>query len=177
MPTESTSLWRPVRRAGITVFAVAAMLAATIDLHAQGAATVAPESIRAAGGFIALSVADLDASAIWYQDKLGLRVAMRPPKNPNSSVVVLEGDGLIVELVQHDEAKSLAGATSSTRGALYVHGIFKAGVMVEDLDRLLVQFRERGVPIAIGPFPARDGQRANFIVRDNAGNFLQFVQR
>ena len=32
----------------------------------------------------------------------------------------------------------------------------------------------RGAEIAFGPFPARDGQRANLIVRDNAGNLIQF---
>jgi hypothetical protein len=58
-----------------------------------------------------------------------------------------------------------------------VHGIFKAGVVVDDYDVTLATLRARGVDIAIGPFPARNGQRANFIVRDNAGNFIQFFGR
>jgi hypothetical protein len=55
-----------------------------------------------------------------------------------------------------------------------VHGYFKAGIVVDDYDTTLEALRARGVEIAMGPFPARPGQRANVIVRDNAGNLIQF---
>jgi hypothetical protein len=29
----------------------------------------------------------------------------------------------------------------------------------------------------MGPFPAHDGQRANVIIRDNAGNYLQLFAK
>jgi hypothetical protein len=58
-----------------------------------------------------------------------------------------------------------------------MHGVFKAGVIVEDFDRVIAQLRTRGVEIAFGPFPARDKQRANAIVRDNAGNLIQFIAK
>ena len=58
-----------------------------------------------------------------------------------------------------------------------VHDFFKAGIIVDDLDATLARLRERGVPIASGPFPARDGQRANATIRDNAGNFIQLFER
>jgi hypothetical protein len=32
----------------------------------------------------------------------------------------------------------------------------------------------RDVEIAFGPYPARADQRANVIVKDNAGNLIQF---
>jgi len=38
---------------------------------------------------------------------------------------------------------------------------------------VLEVLRARWVDIAMGPFPARGGQRANVIVRDNAGNLIQ----
>ena len=50
----------------------------------------------AKGAFLALSVADLDASTKWHAEKFGLTVVMRPPKQDKSSVAVLEGGGLIV---------------------------------------------------------------------------------
>jgi hypothetical protein len=55
-----------------------------------------------------------------------------------------------------------------------VHGIFKGGVFVAEYDKTLATLRARGVEISMGPFPARDGIPANFIVRDNAGNLIQF---
>ena len=158
------------------------LLALLVPFAAGGAqppanASPAPaEPIAVAGAFIALSVADLEASRRWYEEKLGLRVILSPPRAGPAAAVVLEGGGLIVELVQHDDARPLAQAAPGVAGgSLFIHGIFKAGLIVVDYERALTTIRERGVPIAMGPFPARDGQRANFIIRDNAGNFLQFI--
>jgi hypothetical protein len=75
-------------------------------------------------------------------------------------------------LIQHDDALSKAAAGS--KGDALVHGMFKAGVIVDDFDRTLALLKERGVPIAFGPFPAHANQRANAIIRDNAGNLIQF---
>ena len=69
--------------------------------------------------------------------------------NPTTA---LEGDGLIVELIQHDSARPLTTAGPAAKEPLYIHGIFKVGVIVSDLEKTL----------------------ANAIVRDNAGNLIQF---
>ena len=126
------------------------------------------------GAFVALSVSDLDASVKWYSEKLGLTVLMRPPKQDKSSVAVLESNGLIVELLQRDDAVPLHQAAPSVAASYQVHGIFKAGLIVDDFDKTLAALRSRGVEIAIGPFPATTTQRANVIVKDNSGNLLQF---
>jgi catechol 2,3-dioxygenase-like lactoylglutathione lyase family enzyme len=122
----------------------------------------------AIGGFVAISVPDLRASATWYSEKLGLKVVMEAPQRNTAAAVVLEGGGFIVELIQRNDA---VPATE------VVHGITKAGIIVENLDSLLTTLRLRGVEIAYGPFPAQENQRANVIVRDNAGNLLQFFAR
>ena len=133
----------------------------------------APPALAASGAFLALSVADLDASARWYAEKLGLAVVMRTPREHGTAVAVLEGGGLLVELVQRDGARPLGTAAPGARDALDVHGIFKAGVVAADYDRALATLRARGVEIAFGPFPPRPAQRANFIIRDPAGNLIQ----
>ena len=116
---------------------------------------------------MALSVADLAASRRWYVEKLGLRPTLEIPPANGGAVVVLEGGGLIVELVQLDSA------VARMRSPERVHGFFKSGMIVDDLSRVLGVLRARGVEIAFGPYPARDGQRANAIIRDNAGNWIQ----
>ena len=134
---------------------------------AVAADTAAPKTT---GAFFALSVADLKTSAQWYTDKLGLKSTMENPKRDGVAVIVLEGEvggaRLIVELIQRDDARPLGKAN--------VHGIFKAGVIVEDFDKTLATLKARQVEIAYGPYPARANQRANVIVKDNAGNLLQF---
>ena len=150
-------------------------LVCTLVSEAQSQPAVPlPPAFVAHGAFFALSVADIGASARWYTEKLGLRVVMQVPKQDKAAVTVLEGGGLIVELIAHDDARPLANAAPGAAGALFVHGIFKVGVMVEDYEKLLEVLRARQVDIAMGPFPARGGQRANVIVRDNAGNLIQF---
>lgn len=130
--------------------------------------------IVARGAFFALSVADIDASARWYSEKLGLKVVMQAPKRDHAAVTVLEGGGFIVELIQHDDAMPLAKAAPAVKGNLFVHGMFKAGVIVDDFEKTLAMLKARGVEIFIGPFPARANQRANVIIKDNAGNLIQF---
>lgn len=131
-------------------------------------------AIAATGAFFALSVADIDASVKWYSEKLGLKVVMQAPKRDHAAVTVLEGGGLIVELIQHDDAVPLGKAAPAVKGNLFVHGMFKAGVIVDDFEKTLAMLKARGVEFFIGPFPARANQRANVIIKDNAGNLIQF---
>ena len=136
-------------------------------LVAQSATRPEPV-LRGSGAFLALSVPDLGASVIWYGEKLGLAVVQRPPKQGPAAVAILEGGGLIVELIQYD-----GSAPRVPADPLLTQGFFKAGLIVDDLPRALETLRGRGVEVAFGPFPARDGQRANAILRDNAGNLIQ----
>ena len=119
------------------------------------------------GAFFALSVPDIQASSRWYSEKLGLKVTMTIPASDTPAVTVLEGGGLIVELIQHAQAVPLG------RDPVLTHGFTKAGFVVQDFDRTLATLRQRGVEVAYGPFPARADQRANVIIRDNAGNLIQ----
>ncbi len=124
------------------------------------------------GAFFALSVADLDASVRWYTEKLGLATTMRRPRENGVAVAVLEGGGLIVELLQLDAARPLAADAREK-----VHGFFKAGVIVDDFNGALATLRARGVEIAYGPYPKRGDQRANVIIKDGAGNLIQLFGR
>lgn len=151
---------------------VAAVLVASVS-RARAQQPVAPAFTAAKGAFIGLSVADLDASVKWYTEKLGLTVVMRPPKIEKSTAVILEGGGLIVELMHHDDAVALSTAAPHIARDYLVHGIFKAGLVVDDFDKAIAALRARGVPIAIGPFSATAEQRANAIIRDAEGNYIQ----
>jgi hypothetical protein len=163
----------------LLAFALLALLPARSDLvgaHLQtrtvGARTEpptqpAPPFAGVKGAFFALSVAELEASAKWYAEKVGLAVEMRT-KSGKTSVLVLSGNGLTVELLRHDDAADLG------KDALLAHGFIKAGLVVGNLDKTLAELKARNVPIAFGPYPAKPNAPANFIIRDNAGNLIQF---
>lgn len=100
-------------------------LALPIAVGAQGAPTTQAGPILQAGGaFFALSVSDMDASVRWYREKLGLTVIMQFPRTDESksAATVLQGGGLTVELVKHDDAVPLRNFLPEPRGALYVSG-------------------------------------------------------
>lgn len=120
--------------------------------------------------FIALFVPDLEATARWYGETLGLRRVMTIPRM--GTIVggaALEGDGIVVELLQREDAKP------GTTPVELTHGIAKAGILVADFERTVAALRSRGVTFFAGPYPARPGQRANVMFRDNAGNMLQVL--
>ena len=158
-----------------TVLACGLLCFAAIPAQGQSSpAPVEPPFTSAKGAFFGLSVADLAASEKWYSEKLGLKVVMRPSKQDKAAVVVLEGGGLIVELLQHDDAAPLSQVAGQAKANYLVHGVFKAGLIVDDFDKTIAMLKARNVEIAIGPFPARANQRANAIIKDNAGNLIQF---
>ena len=157
---------------------ITAMTALLTAVSGPGLAQTVPEPIAANGAFFALQVRDLDASVAWYRDVFGMRVVMSPPTVNGVAMRLMEGDGVIVELI-HDETarplRDLIAGGQDRRGPIWVHGQFKAGIMVADFDGVIARLRERGANIAIGPFPPRSDQRANAVIRDNEGNYLQVV--
>lgn len=128
------------------------------------------------GGFVALVVPDLDASARWYTDKLGLKVvkerAIRPDKK--AAVTILQGNGLSVELIWFADAAPLAKLAPQTSGSQDVHGILKAGIVVDDLDATLKELKARGVAMAFETFYDKAMDSRMFAIGDNNGNILQF---
>jgi uncharacterized protein (TIGR02246 family) len=147
------------------------LLLAPVLLPPQLGAQAPAPAFETTGTFFALSVNDLLASREWYEQKLGLRVTFEPAPVQGFTPVILEGGGLIVELMHNAAAQARPVPPTNPAG---IHGIFKVGIIVEDYERTLATLRERAVPTVMGPFPARDGQRANFIVADNSGNLIQF---
>ena len=115
------------------------------------------------GAFFAVSVPNMAESVRWYSEKLGLAVSFET-SGGGVDVRVLEGGGLIVELIRDPGAQPPGAARQ---------GIFKAGFLVKDFEKTVEELRARNVDIAFGPFPASTTQRANLILRDNAGNLIQ----
>lgn len=119
------------------------------------------------GGFFAVSVPNMAESVQWYSEKLGLSVILEA-RHGDITVTVVEGGGLTVELI-HDPAARPRGVSRPE----LVHGPCKVGFLAKDFEKTVEELRARDVPIALGPFPASNNQRANLLIRDNAGNLIQ----
>ena len=90
---------------------------------------------------------------------------------------LLKRDGLTVELIHQDDGVSLDKVAPTIKDRTLLHGMVKAGVIVDDLDATVAWLRAQNVPIAFGPFPATLEQPANLIIADNEGNLIQFIAR
>lgn len=141
---------------------------------ASAAAQAASPVLSAKSAFVGLSVANLAQSEKWYIDNLGLAVQMRVPRNDaaRAAVTVLQGGGLTVELIKHDDA-----VAPPQDNRVLIHGVFKIGVFVDNYEAALAEVRRRGIAFAFGPFPGGNGQSANFAIRDNAGNLIQVFSK
>lgn len=133
---------------------------------------------EAAGGgaFFAVSVADLDASVAWYRETLEL-TPTRLPGSDTVRVALLQGDGVIVELIEHGDAVTLEEPLPSADRRYLVHGLFKAGFFVADLDATVTRLRERGARFRGEVFQDAVLGARSILLLDNSGNVLQLFER
>ena len=160
--------------------AKAALVAVFLSLAGNGMAqssTAAPKPVfKANGGFVAITVPDLDSAAKWYQEKLGLPIVKNHVMRPDNkaAVTILQGNGLAVELIWLADAAPLSKVAPRVKGPQDVHGILKSGIFVDDLDATLRELKSRQVTMAFEMFYDKSMDCRMFAIRDNNGNVLQF---
>ena len=166
---------QPTFRRASTIAYWAAVLGSVSCRDAASAVVqqTAPPFTSTSGSFFALSVQNLSSASQWYVEKFGLAPKLQVPKTNGVAVAVLEGGGLIVELVQRDDAMPLSQAAPGIASVERIHGVTKVGFVVDNLNESLNSLRSRGVEVVLGPFPATSSQRANVIVKDGSGNVIQ----
>jgi hypothetical protein len=134
-----------------------------------------PEARAIQGAFFAISVADISVMSQWYQDNLGLK-AISSGEAPNqiAKFAILEGDGILIEMIQHSKAQPRKAVAPSVSDAVQIHGIFKVGVLVRDLDVIYSHLKKRNITIAYDFMRAKDVPMRSFAARDPEGNLVQF---
>lgn len=130
---------------------------------------------KTTGVFFALSVADVDTLSKWYQEKLGFKV-LSSGEAPNkiAKFAILQTEGALIEMIQHRDAKPVSVAAPSVKSAHQLHGIFKIGMLVQDIDAAYRALKEKQVVIAYDLMPAKDVPMRSFTIRDGEGNLVQF---
>lgn len=130
------------------------------------------------GAYFAISVRDLNASAQWYKQKLGFHeVKQSASRDGSSRAIILETDGVLLELVHSKRAVSPRALIKGYKDAYQIYGVFKVGLMVQDADHTLERLKANGVQIANGPYTDDALRVRSFFVRDNEGNIIQFLSR
>ena len=129
------------------------------------------------GAYFALSVKDLNVSAAWYEQKLGFReVKQGAARDGKSRTIVLDRDGVVLELVHHRDSVDGTRLRKDYKPYL-VYGVFKIGLIVDDADHTLQRLKANGVEIANGPWTDQELHMRSFFIRDNEGNIIQFLSK
>lgn len=130
---------------------------------------------KPSGSFFALLVPDAKASAQWYRDILGFHIVRDSTAPDHSSrTIMLEQNGVILEVIESHGSFALGSVTRKKWQSL--EGIKKTGVVVssEVFERFHSSLNSKGVTFLGDTFEDKDLRMRTFLIRDKAGNLLQF---
>jgi hypothetical protein len=157
---------------------VAAMLmiaTSIMTLQVKASGDASKDSLLIGRAFFALSVGDVDKMALWYCDNLGFHVDR---KDDGSGVAkqfaILSRPGALIEMVHFTSAKSRTGWGLSNVDTHEIHGIFKLGFDISNLDGMFARAQKAGLEIFFPIVQARDVPRRTFGLKDPEGNIIQF---
>jgi len=144
-----------------------------------GRSSAADEAVIARGRaqpfFVALSVANVEASAAWYQRVFGFeQVRSVDLADRGLRIRLLAADQALLELVE------MAGARSRKREdekLAAVRGVFKVGFRVASLDDMLARLKGQGVALRGDVVTEPDGSLRSAQVVDPDGNVIQIFER
>ncbi len=158
---------------------LALCLTAAAESRAQAVPAQADSSLGTpVGPFIALSVANIERAIGWYRDTLGMHVHDQGVA-PNGTIrfALLRQGTALIEILQLPDARSRTEAAPGTTGSHQIHGFFKSGLVVADLDGAYRRMKNMKVPMAYDLGRAANGPYRSFGVRDPEGNLVQFFGR
>ena len=136
----------------------------------------APSSAQDAPGFrivgpsfLAIQTSDVEAASAWYRRVLNLEEVSRvEAPDGRYSITILSGEQLSVELIRSSQSMPAIGVD---------HGLFKAGLFVDDVEAAHRWLRANGVDTDAAIFTDEALNARTFVFRDPDGNRIQVFQR
>lgn len=151
----------------------AIVLVATFLSAAAYGQAILPESGR---HFWAISVPDVEASVKWYQNIFGLNITQQLTTPDGAvKVVILESPNLIVEIIQMADAIPLSKCSPSLRSKASLHGLFKVGLFVADLEKTRRALQLKKVKLLTEIHAEEASGLRSFLFEDNSGNTIQLL--
>jgi catechol 2,3-dioxygenase-like lactoylglutathione lyase family enzyme len=160
---------------GVSPLALRLLLSLLASLLAGACAHGHPQGRAATpAAFMAVSVADLSRSVRWYESALGFSLVRQGelPGQPGR-FALLQRSAALLELLQFPDGKALGEGCPDAPPPHLVHGFFKGGFVVADLDAEFSAVRARGVPFEFEVVRPPAGVYRVFGLRDPDGNLIQ----
>ena len=132
--------------AGLRRTMVPLLVAASLALPASASEVSRPLAVEPF--FYALSVRDAEASAAWYSRVLGFELARSMDLEEHGvRIRLLERRGALLELVESASARDLSELEPAVERRHELHGVFKIGFLVDDLDAAVDALLARDVMV------------------------------
>jgi pyridoxine 4-dehydrogenase len=126
---------------------------------------------------VALNVPNYEETLAWYRDKLDATIEREWTVGifPDLKLAYLNVYGFRIEIVSNTQSRSGMPETNDFGEGLRTSGIGHFCFRVDDVDAVLAELNQRGVPafVELGSYPDA-GVRLCF-VKDNNGNLIEFV--
>ena len=149
---------------------------ALVALSCQSTTRPAQRQTAVQQQFWALAVRDL-STADWYVRNFGMSVRHEIAAPDGSSrVKILASEAAVIELQQHRDAVPRGALRQGIRD-YEVHGYFKVGWFVADLDAEYARLVNNGVTVRLKPVEQREFGIRFFMIADPEGNLIQLFQR
>jgi catechol 2,3-dioxygenase-like lactoylglutathione lyase family enzyme len=126
---------------------------------------------------VAISVANLDESIKWYQDKLGFRLQNRRRVSTGIEIALIEKNGFFIDLIYIAGSENMEGNPQDPPDHLKVQGLRNLVFWVDDLQAANAQLKAKGVQLIWESryIPEVKTSVTNF--RDNNGNLIALWER
>jgi catechol 2,3-dioxygenase-like lactoylglutathione lyase family enzyme len=125
---------------------------------------------------VAISVANLEESAGWYERVLGLRtVEKKDLAQQGLKIAFLESHGLRLELVELKGSVG-PGSCADVANPAAIRGFGKFAFQVDRLDEVVAALQKNGAIIIHDFRKSARVEDRSIIIKDPDGNWLQFFQ-
>ncbi len=127
--------------------------------------------------FNAILVEDIETSRTWYKDVLGFEVVLESEITTGFTILNLRKGDSALELIQLPGALSPKEAIENYHSKTRIHGFFKMGFQVDDLDEWVSFLREKKVKFNgdVVQDPVTD--KRMLIILDPDGNRIQLFEK
>ena len=122
-----------------------------------------------------ISVPDIEAAIIWYQDILGFKVVKRMTIDAiPAKIAFMKHEDFYIELFEIENANRLPEDRRQPNLDICTHGTKHIAFAVPDVYEFIDEMKKRGVDIAMDVNMMED--KAMAFIRDNAGNLIEIVE-
>ncbi len=127
---------------------------------------------------VAISVSSVDRATGFYMEMFGFKPVLGPlSPRTGASVAVLERGDFSIELVSLIGSRPRAAALPEPNNPVSLRGLFKFGVLVDDVDKAFKALKLHNVPVVLEPVDDAALPIRYCVIQDPDGNLIQVFQR